>query len=173
MILKQLEWLGEDWRKFFLGSKFSRSCSYTILSTFMRVLPRSVWNTHFHLSDRVDSSTKMLVLMSRMHFWNIWSDWVKIGKSSFWSLRFHKLVDLTVLSTFVQVLPRSEWKTHFHLSDLFDSGTKMQLLMSIMWFWNIWSDRVKSGENFFEVRKFSQSCRSHRSEHFSASFAPI
>ena len=60
------------------------------------------------LSDRVDSSTKVLVLMSSIHFWNIWSDWVKIGENFSWGQNFHKVVDLTVLSAFMQVLPRSE-----------------------------------------------------------------
>ena len=36
-----------------------------------------------------------------------------------------------------------------------------------------WSDWVKIGENFYGVRKFPQSCRSHCSEHFCASFSFI
>ena len=72
----------------------------------------------------------------------------------------------------LQVLPRSEWKTLFHLSDRVDSSTKVLALMSRIHFWNNWSDWVKIGENFFWV-KFSQSCRSHRSEHVYASFTPI
>ena len=94
-------------------------------------------------------------------------------KKIFLGSNFHKVVDLTVLSTFMQVLPRSEWKTHFYLSDLVDSSTKVLVLLSRFHFWIIWRDWVKIGENFFLGSKFSQSCRSHRSEHFYASFTPI
>ena len=118
--------LSSDWVKigenFFWGQNFHKVVDLTVLSTFMQVLPRSEWKTHFHLSNRVDSGTKLHLLMSRMWFWNIWSDWVKIGENYFWGQNFQKVVHLTVLSTFMQVLPRSEWKSHFHLSDRVDSG---------------------------------------------------
>ena len=43
-----------------------------------------------------------------------------------------------------------------------------------MCFWNIWGViGWKLGILIFGVRKFSQICRSHRSEHFCASFTPI
>ena len=31
-----------------------------------------------------DSSSKVLVLVSRIHFWHIWRDWLKIGENFFW-----------------------------------------------------------------------------------------
>ena len=81
-----------------------------------------------------------ILLTYRMCFWNI-------ENCGFWFLgseNFHKVADLTILNTFVQVLPRSEWETHFHLSDPVDSSsTKMKLLTQIMCFWIIWSDWVK------------------------------
>ena len=39
--MEQLERMGEDWRKFFLGSNFHKVADLIVLSTFMQVLPRS------------------------------------------------------------------------------------------------------------------------------------
>ena len=62
----------------------------------------------------------------------------------------------------------------FHLSNSVDSSTKMQVLTRKMCIWNIWGViGWKLGILIFGVRKFSQSCRSHRSEHFCASFTPF
>ena len=84
----------------------------------MQVIPRSEGKTHFHLSDLVDSSTKVLVLMSRIHFWIIWRDWVKIGENFFWGQNFHKVADLIVLSTFMQVLDRKSTRLNSsHMSE--------------------------------------------------------
>ena len=43
----------------------------------------------------------------------------------------HKVVDVTVLSTFVQVLIRSGWIILLHLYDPFDFSAKMHLLPSV------------------------------------------
>ena len=59
------------------------------------------------------------------------------------------------------------------MSNPVDSSTIIQPSTSKMCFQNIWCDWVKIGENLFGVRKFSQSCRCHSSEHFCASFYPI
>ena len=51
------------------------------------------------MSDRVDSGTKLVVLMSRIHFWNICGDWVKFGEKFFWGQLFHKVADFFVKDT--------------------------------------------------------------------------
>ena len=79
MFLKHLERCGENWGFWFSGwESFHKVADLTIQSTVVQVLPRSKWKTHIHVSDPVDSSTKMKLLTRKMCFWNIWRGWVKI-----------------------------------------------------------------------------------------------
>ena len=62
----------------------------------------------FQAEDGIRDTSVTGVQTCALPIWNIWSDWVKIGEKNFWGQNFHKVADLTVLSTFMQVLPRSE-----------------------------------------------------------------
>ena len=150
-----MEWLGEDRRKFFSGSNFHKVVDLTVLSTFMHVLPRSEWKP-------TSSCPIWLIQVPKCLFW-----WVESISGTFGVIGW-RLEKIFFGSTFSQScrsyrsehfyasFSRSEWKTHFHLSDRVESGTKLLVLMSRIHFWNIWSDWVKIGENFFRGQIFTK-----------------
>ena len=144
MILKHLEWLGEDWRKVFLGQKIFTKLFiapfWVLLCKLYPDLCQKPTTTDLILLIQQPKTSFQPIECVFIKFLVIgWNSWIVI----FWVRKFSHSCSFAVMSTFVQISARSEWKTIIRWSNPINSSTKMKLSTVRMCFCHIWGDWVK------------------------------